>query len=135
MANSQWSMATCFFAQIKQWLTRDPDSTTRNEILALQEENNREALAARFSARLKFGTAGIRGVVGAGPSRINALVIRECAAGIGHYLRACNSLLPAASPASIIIEGPVALRPWNCCDAIGLIARCPSTRSSFMMFS
>ncbi|MDO6706805.1 phospho-sugar mutase [Photobacterium sp. 1_MG-2023] len=72
--------------QMKQWLARDPDPATREELQQLIDAGNAQELAARFSGRLAFGTAGLRGVVGAGPNRMNRLVIQETATGLGHYL-------------------------------------------------
>ncbi len=37
----------------------------------------------RFAGRLQFGTAGLRAAVGAGPMRMNRLVVRQAAAGLG----------------------------------------------------
>lgn len=71
---------------ITQWLERDPDKRTRQELQQLVDSNNQSELADRFSARLAFGTAGLRGKVGAGPNRMNRLVIQETATGLGHYL-------------------------------------------------
>jgi phosphomannomutase len=71
---------------ITQWLARDPDSKTRQELQQLIDSNNQQELTDRFSARLAFGTAGLRGKVGAGPNRMNRLVIQETATGLGQYL-------------------------------------------------
>ncbi|WCE31598.1 phospho-sugar mutase [Vibrio sp. SCSIO 43137] len=71
---------------IETWLTRDPDPRTREELQQLIDADNRAELADRFSGRLAFGTAGLRGLVGCGPNRMNKLVIQETATGLGHYL-------------------------------------------------
>ena len=74
--------------KITHWLDRDPDPRTQQELRTLIDLKNEVELAARFSGRLAFGTAGLRGVVGAGPNRMNRLVIQETATGLGHYLLA-----------------------------------------------
>lgn len=73
-------------ALITQWLARDPDPKTREELQHLVDTNNEQELSDRFGSRLAFGTAGLRGKVGAGPNRMNRLVIQETATGLGHYL-------------------------------------------------
>ncbi|ELR66858.1 Phosphomannomutase [Photobacterium marinum] len=71
---------------ITRWLERDPDPKTREELQQLIDSNAESELADRFSGRLAFGTAGLRGIVGAGPNRMNRLVIQETATGLGKYL-------------------------------------------------
>ena len=44
------------------------------------------ALADRFGARLEFGTAGLRGALGAGPNRMNRVVVIRAAAGLAAYI-------------------------------------------------
>lgn len=73
-------------ASTNQWLARDPDPRTRAELQQLLDTNNEQEIADRFGSRLAFGTAGLRGKVGAGPNRMNRLVIQETATGLGHYL-------------------------------------------------
>ncbi|CAH7426389.1 Phosphoglucomutase [Vibrio chagasii] len=68
------------------WLARDPDPRTREELQHLIDEGVHDELEDRFTQRLEFGTAGLRGKVGCGPNRMNRLVIQETATGLGHYL-------------------------------------------------
>ena len=70
----------------QNWLARDPDADSRAELQALIDAGNHSELEHRFASRLEFGTAGLRGVVGAGPAMMNRLVIRETSAGLGDYL-------------------------------------------------
>lgn len=75
-------------AKIKHWLSLDGDQKCREEIQGLLDRGDSDELAARFSGRLMFGTAGIRGVVGAGPMRMNSLVVQQTSKGVGEYLKA-----------------------------------------------
>lgn len=72
--------------KISQWLEKDPDPISRQELQQLIDSSNQDELNRRFSGRLEFGTAGLRGVVGAGPAMMNALVIRQTSAGLAQYL-------------------------------------------------
>ncbi|KGY13096.1 phosphoglucomutase [Vibrio tubiashii] len=72
--------------QVTRWLEKDPDPHTREELQHLIDGKAYTELEDRFSQRLEFGTAGLRGKVGCGPNRMNRLVIQETAAGLGHYL-------------------------------------------------
>ena len=69
----------------RRWLAVEPDDDVRDELAALLEGPVDE-LTARFSGRLQFGTAGLRAAVGAGPLRMNRLVVRQAAAGLAAYL-------------------------------------------------
>lgn len=71
---------------VAAWLQRDPDPKTRAELRELLESGQHADIEARFRGRLSFGTAGLRGIVGAGPARMNRLVVRETTAGLGAYL-------------------------------------------------
>ena len=73
-------------AKIQSWLARDPDPKTRKELQELIDASDQDELTRRFSGRLEFGTAGLRGVVGAGPGMMNRLVIRQTSAGLAQYL-------------------------------------------------
>jgi phosphomannomutase len=66
----------------QQWLAVDPDPETKDELTALLEHEDDDALAERFGERLLFGTAGLRGALGAGPNRMNRVVVRQAAMGL-----------------------------------------------------
>jgi phosphomannomutase len=69
----------------KRWLDAEPDEDTRRETRELLSGDAAQ-LTDRFSGRLQFGTAGLRGALGAGPNRMNRLLVRQAAAGVGRYL-------------------------------------------------
>ena len=71
----------------RAWIAQDPDEVTRAElapIIAAAETGDPDALADlddRFGARLEFGTAGLRGRLGAGSNRMNRVLVAQAAAG------------------------------------------------------
>jgi phosphomannomutase len=73
-------------AQAEAWLEQDPDPETRAELRSLLDDP--EALAERFGAKLEFGTAGLRGELGAGPNRMNRVTVMRAAAGLASVLTA-----------------------------------------------
>lgn len=76
----------------RAWLGQDPDAVTRAELTTLiadAEAGDAAAsadLADRFGARLAFGTAGLRGRLGAGSNRMNRVLVAQAAAGFAAYL-------------------------------------------------
>jgi len=73
-------------AAARAWRDQDPDDVTRAELDALIATHNIPALEARFDGRLEFGTAGLRGELGAGPTRMNRVLVTQAAAGLAAYL-------------------------------------------------
>ncbi len=73
----------------QSWLDDDPDPRTRAELAALLGRGDPAALADladRFDGMLQFGTAGLRGAMGAGSNRMNRAVVIRAAAGLTAYL-------------------------------------------------
>jgi phosphomannomutase len=75
-----------YAAAAREWLAQDPDPETRAELSGLLADES--ALADRFRARLEFGTAGLRGELGAGPGRMNSVTVMRAAAGLAARLLA-----------------------------------------------
>ncbi len=71
-------------AEVRAWLDGDPDPATRAELNRLSPDE----LAERFAASLRFGTAGLRGPVRAGPNGMNVATVIRTTAGLTHWLRA-----------------------------------------------
>ena len=74
-------------AEVQAWIADDPDSKTAAELSALLESNDEQTLKTYFSGFLQFGTAGLRGPVGPGPSCMNRAVVGRTAAGISAYMK------------------------------------------------
>lgn len=70
-----------------RWWTEHPelDMPLRKELKAI--ENDEKEIEDRFYTELTFGTAGLRGVLGAGPNRMNLPVVRRATKGLANYIK------------------------------------------------
>ncbi len=72
--------------EYKKWLSADlEDPDLRVEMLRIRD--NDDEIKDRFAAALKFGTAGLRGVLGAGTNRMNIYVVRQATQGLANWVK------------------------------------------------
>jgi phosphomannomutase len=88
-------MSAQLLAEVEEWISLDPDPRTAAQLRQWIDENNESELKRCFSGFLQFGTAGLRGPVGPGPSCMNRAVVQRAAAGIAAYMkkRGLNSVV------------------------------------------
>jgi phosphomannomutase len=87
----------------RAWIADDPDPSTRAELERLLADPSAQAKAElkhRFAGRLRFGTAGLRGAVAAGPNRMNRAVVRTATAALAAWL---DEHVPAARQAGVVV--------------------------------
>src|SRR4051812_49941553 len=87
------SEPTDLLRKARAWADEDPDARPRDELGGLLADARRDPdgaataeLADRFGSRLEFGTAGLRGALGAGPNRMNRAIVIRAAAGLAAYV-------------------------------------------------
>jgi len=90
------------------WLDAEPDADIRDELaslIAAARAGNISDLAERFDGRLQFGTAGLRAAVSAGSMRMNRMVVRQAAAGLGRWLldAEASGAIPDAARRGVVI--------------------------------
>ncbi|KAF8197374.1 hypothetical protein BJ912DRAFT_1020722 [Pholiota molesta] len=71
---------------VDQWLLLDPNPETRREIQTLWDSKDYDELEKRLRTRIEFGTAGLRGRMEAGWSRMNDLIITQTSQGLAEYV-------------------------------------------------
>ena len=75
-------------AQYEEW---DPNSETRAAVAAMRATGQQEELKAILASRLQFGTAGLRGPMGAGYNRMNDLVVLQTSQGLARYMESLDA--------------------------------------------
>ena len=80
-------MSSTLRAEVEAWIADDPDPNTAAELQALLDSDDQATLKKYFNGFLQFGTAGLRGPIGPGPSCMNRAVVGRAAAGIAAYMK------------------------------------------------
>ena len=78
---------TALRAEVEKWIAEDPDLTTRSQLKEMLDSGDETSLRSCFAGFLEFGTAGLRGPLGPGPSRMNRAVVTKTAAGLAIYMK------------------------------------------------
>jgi phosphomannomutase len=74
-------------AEVQAWILDDPDPKTAAELTKLVAAGDEVTLKKYFAGFLQFGTAGLRGPIGPGPSCMNRAVVGRTAAGLVAYMK------------------------------------------------
>ncbi len=74
-------------AEVSAWIADDPDLKTATQLKLWLDSGNEVELKKSFSGFLQFGTAGLRGPIGPGPSCMNRAVVGRTAAAIAQYMK------------------------------------------------
>ena len=88
-------------ARARAWAEGDPDPRTRAELERLVSDGALAELRERMAAELDFGTAGLRGPVGAGPARMNCAVVVRATRAFAEYLLAES----ASAGSGVVVVG------------------------------
>jgi len=101
-------MAEDLLTKARRWLAAEPDDDIRTElskIIHAADSGDSTELKAAFSGTLQFGTAGLRAAVAPGSMRMNRLVVRQAAAGVGQWIldSEASGALPDAAARGVVI--------------------------------
>jgi phosphomannomutase len=77
-------------AEVISWIEEDPDPKTRSQLQKWLDDNSVAEIESCFQGFLEFGTAGLRGALGPGPSRMNRAVVTKTALGLGQFMKDRN---------------------------------------------
>ena len=73
-------------SEVEAWIADDPDPVTAALLQSYLDKSDGASLTPLFNGFLQFGTAGLRGPIGAGPSCMNRAVVGRTAAGLARYM-------------------------------------------------
>ncbi len=78
---------TLLISEVNEWILDDPDQKTAQQLKDMLENGDYEQLEKHFAGFLQFGTAGLRGPIGPGPSCMNRAVVGRTAAGLAQFMK------------------------------------------------
>lgn len=93
-------MDSTLLERARSWRDSDSDPETAREVDGLLASGDEAGLLDRFRGELEFGTAGLRGLLGAGPNRMNRAVVRRATAGVARHLLAT---VPDAARRGVVV--------------------------------
>ena len=74
-----------YLNEYKKWCTSDVfDEETKKELINIKNDN--KEIEDRFYKELEFGTAGLRGIIGAGTNRMNIYTVGKATQGLANYI-------------------------------------------------
>ncbi|MCC8101043.1 MAG: phospho-sugar mutase [Clostridiales bacterium] len=86
----------------EEWLSNPYfDEATKAELKAIENDDNE--IKERFYTELEFGTAGLRGVIGAGTNRMNQYVVQKATQGLANYINKVSAPQEGAQPKGVAI--------------------------------
>jgi phosphoglucomutase len=102
--------------EYKRWMSADlEDVDLKNELHTIAEDDN--AIKERFAVALQFGTAGLRGTLGAGTNRMNVWVVRQATQGVADWVKT------QGGTQTVAISYDSRLKGWTFAkDAAGVLA-------------
>ena len=102
--------------EYKRWLHAElPDVDLKTELQNIEGDD--DAIKERFAVALKFGTAGLRGTLGAGTNRMNIWVVRQATQGVADWVKT------QGGTQTVAISYDSRLKGWNFArDAAGVLA-------------
>ena len=78
-----------YLNEYKKWCTSDVfDEETKKELLNIKDD--KKEIEDRFYKELEFGTAGLRGIIGAGTNRMNIYTVGKATQGLANYIKKNN---------------------------------------------
>ncbi len=102
--------------EYQRWLNADlEDFDLKRELNSIKGDDN--AIKERFAVALQFGTAGLRGTLGAGTNRMNIWVVRQATQGVADWVKT------QGGTQTVAISYDSRLKGWNFArDAAGVLA-------------
>lgn len=73
--------------EVEAWIADDPDPQSAATLQRFLDTDDSDELAQAFNGLLEFGTAGLRGRIGPGPSQMNRALVSRAAAGLARYMK------------------------------------------------